>query len=82
MRQQDLVRQCTVGLWIGLPGVIVISLDLQNAAHAAELELALVLGHKYVLHPDSWAKYVAAFFRMSCSLSCQFFLRQTARFPT
>lgn len=80
--QQDLVRQCTLGLWIGLPGVIAASLDLENAAHAVELERALVLGHKYVLHPDSLAKYVAAFFRLSCSSSCQFFLRQTARRPT
>jgi hypothetical protein len=27
----------------------------------------MMLGHEYVLHPDSLAKYAAAFFRMSRS---------------
>ena len=62
-----LVRQRDRELWIGLPSVIATALYAQNAAHAAEPELAFVLGHECVLHPDSLAKYVAAFFRMSRS---------------
>ena len=64
-RQQDIVGQGALGLGVGRPGVIAAALYAQNAAHAAEPELASVLGHECVLHPDSLAKYVAAFFRMS-----------------
>lgn len=50
------IGQGALGLGVGLPGVIATALYMQNAAHAAEPELAFVLGHECVLHPDSLAK--------------------------
>jgi hypothetical protein len=43
------------------------SLNPQHPAHTLQAKLALMFGHECVLHPDSLAKYVAAFFKISRS---------------
>ena len=67
LHQQRLIYRSAIGLWLLLPSVIATSLDTQYPAHAVQSELVFVLGHEYVLHPDSLAKYVATFFKLSRS---------------
>ena len=49
------------------PCVVAAAVNLENAAHAGEFEFGSVGLNKCVLHPDCFAKYAAAFFRMSRS---------------
>jgi len=49
-------------LFTPCPVVIPAAADLENSAHALELELFAVGSHKGVLHLSSLAKYAAAFF--------------------
>ena len=67
VRHEGFIGQSARALGCCLPGVIAAALNTQDPAHTAEAELALVLSHECVLHPDSLAKYVAAFFKMSRS---------------
>jgi hypothetical protein len=43
------------------------AVNLENAAHAGEFEFGSVGLNKCLLHPDCFAKYAAAFFRVSRS---------------
>ena len=45
------------------------AMNLENTAHAGEFEFASVSLNKRVLHSDCFAKYAAAFFKMSRSLA-------------
>src|SRR3970282_1875558 len=49
------------------PGVVPAGVQAEHPAHASKAEFLLVVEHKRVLHPDSLAKYAAAFFKMSRS---------------
>src|SRR5699024_9860322 len=53
--------------WLTTPCVVAAGVHAQQAAHAAHPELLLMVSHEGVLHPDCFAKYAAAFFRMSRS---------------
>ena len=49
------------------PSVEATAMNLENTAHAGEFEFTSVSLNKRLLHSDCFAKYAAAFFRMSRS---------------
>ncbi len=56
------------------PRVEATAINLENTAHAGEFEFASVSLNKRVLHLDCFAKYAAAFFRMTfddAGFACQ-----------
>jgi len=67
VEQQGFIGRGSIRFGFDLPGAVPAALNAQHPAHAAQTKLSVVLGHEFVLHPDSLAKYVAAFFRMSRS---------------
>ena len=65
--QQSIVFPGTHAHWRAQPRVVAAAMHPEHTTHRLQPELVRVIAHEGVLHPDSLAKYAAAFFRMSRS---------------